>query len=152
MGLEKRCMPAHDMQLQEKATQIYVENARIAPGLVRVAALRHIVEHCDITIEEDTVFLGGEDPFFFNLMLPAPQADGHARPRRVPDDASERLRRASVFYAACFEGHITPGLDDVLSQGISGIRSRIEDRLADFRPESPESMAQKRFWESALMA
>jgi len=99
--------------------------------------------------EEDTVFLGGEEPFFFNffrnsefgirnsefgirfnLMLPSLTSDGHARFGRAPDEESERLRIANAFYAACFEGHITPGLDDVLSHGIAGIRSRIEDRLS----------------------
>ena len=152
MGLEKRDIPEHYLQLQEEAKQIYVENAIIDPGLARARALRHIVDNCDVTIEKDTVFLGGEDPFFFNLMLPSLNSDGHARFGRAPDEASERLRKASVFYAACFEGHITPGLDDVLSQGIAGILSRIEDRLSDFRPESPESMKQKLFWESALIS
>ena len=152
MGLENRDMPAHYLRLQEEAKNIYVENAIIDPGIARTLALRHIVENCDITLAEDTVFLGGEDPFFFNLMLPALTSDGHARFGRAPDEASERLRQASVFYAACFEGHITPGLDDIISQGIVGIRNRIEDRLSDFRPESPDSMAQKLFWESASCA
>jgi len=152
MGLEKSDMPAHYLRLQEEAKGIYAENALIDPGLARVRALRHIVENCDITIEEDTVFLGGEEPFFFNLMLPCLTSDGHARFGRAPDEESERLRNTSVFYAACFEGHITPGLDDVLSQGIAGIRSRIEDRLSDFRPESPDSMERRLFWESANFA
>jgi formate C-acetyltransferase len=150
--LEKREIPAPYLQLQEEAKRIYVDNALIDPGIARALTLQHIVDNCDITIEEDTVFLGGENPFFFNLMLPSLNSDGHARFGRAPDEASERLRRASVFYAACFEGHITPGLDDVISQGIVGIRRRIEDRLSDFRPESPDSMKQKLFWESALIA
>jgi formate C-acetyltransferase len=152
MGLEKRNMPEQYLQLQEEAKRIYLENAIIDPGIARARALQHIVDNCDITIEEDTVFLGGEDPFFFNLMLPALNSDGHARFGRTPDEESSRLRKASVFYAACFEGHITTGLDDVLSQGIVRIRSRIEDRLSGFRPESPDSMEQKLFWESALIA
>jgi pyruvate-formate lyase len=152
MGLEKRSIPDHYVKLQEEAKRIYAENALVDPGLARALALRYVVDNCDVTIEEDTVFLGGEDPFFFNLMLPALNADGHARFGRSPDEASERLRRASAFYAACFEGHITPGLDDILSQGISGIQGRIEDRLSDFRLESPDSMEQKLFWESALLA
>jgi formate C-acetyltransferase len=152
MGLEKREMPEHYQRLQEEAKQIYLENAVIAPSIARAKALRHIVDNCDITLEEDTVLLGGEEPFFFNLMFPALCADGHARFGRTPDEDSDRMRRASLFYAACFEGHITPGLDDVLSQGIVGIRSRIEDRLIDFRSESPESREQKLFWESALLS
>jgi len=152
MGLEKREMPEHYKRLQEEAKQIYLENAVIAPGIARVKALRHIADNCDITLEEDTVLLGGEEPFFFNLLFPALCADGHARFGRTPDEESDRMRRASIFYAACFEGHITPGLDDILSQGIVGIRNRINDRLADFRPESPESREQKLFWESALLS
>ncbi|HGJ65970.1 TPA: hypothetical protein ENS27_11360 [bacterium] len=152
MGLEKREMPEHYIRLQEHAKQIYLDNAVIDPGIARAKALRHIVDNCDITLEEDTLLIGGEDPFFFNLLLPALNVDGHARFGRSPDEQSERMRRASLFYASCFEGHITPGLDDILSQGVVGIRNRIEDRLKDFRPESPESREQKMFWESALMS
>ena len=176
MGLEKREMPEHYLQLQEEAKQVYIENAIIDPGIARALTLRHIVDNCDITIEEDTVLLGGEEPFFFNLMLPSLQSDGHARFGRTPNfvsvakaelrrkhrEESERLRDASVFYAACFEGHITPGLDDIISQGISGIRNRIEDRLSFAKrnrvfPKNsvstyPYGMSQKLFWESALIA
>jgi pyruvate-formate lyase len=152
MGLEKRNIPVNYVKLGEEAKKIYLENAVIDPGIARSLALRYIVDNCEITIEDDTVFLGGEDPFFFNLMLPTLQADGHSRFGRFTDEASNRMRRASVFYAACFEGHITPGLDDILSQGVDGIKSRIEDRFSDFRPESPDSMGQKLFWESAILA
>jgi pyruvate-formate lyase len=152
MGLEKLEMPEHYLRLQEEAKQIYLENAVIDPGIARAKALRHIVDNCDITLEENTLFLGGEEPFFFNLMFPALCADGHARFGRTPDEKSDRMRRASLFYAACFEGHITPGLDDILSQGIDGIRKRIEDRLNGFRVESPESREQRMFWESALLS
>ena len=152
MGLEKREMPEHYQRLQEEAKQIYLENAVIDPGIARAKALRHIIDNCDITLEEDTLLIGGEEPFFFNLLFPTLCADGHARFGRTPDEESDRMRWASLFYAACFEGHITPGLDDILSQGIIGIRKRIEDRLTDFRPESPESREQKIFWESALLS
>jgi len=152
MGLEKREIPEHYQRLQEEAKQIYLENAVIDPGIARAKALRHIIDNCDVTLEEDTLLIGGEEPFFFNLLFPALCADGHARFGRTPDEESDRMRRASLFYAACFEGHITPGLDDILSQGIIGIRKRIEDRLTDFRPESPESREQKVFWESALLS
>ena len=152
MGLEKRSMPEHYERLQEEARNIYVENAAVDPGIARALAMRHIVENCDITIEEDTVLLGGEEPFFFNLMLPSLNADEHARFRRTPRSAAKNLRDAGAFYGGSFQGHITTGLDDVLSQGIAGIRSRIEDRLADFRPESPEYTEQRLFWESALLS
>jgi len=153
MGLEKCNMPEHYLQLQEEAKRIYVESALIDPGIARALALQHIVDNCDITLEEDTVLLGGEDPFFFNLMLPSLTSDGHARFGRAPDEASERLRQASAFYAACFEGHITTGLDDVLSQGIAGIRSRIEDKKPSFSEKLGfYSVEQNLFWESALIA
>jgi pyruvate-formate lyase len=152
MGLEKRQMPEHYVKLQEEAKRIYLDNAVIDPGIARVKALRHIVDNCDITPEEYAILVGGEEPFFYNLMYPALGADGHSRFGRTPDEDSSNMRSASLFYAACFEGHITPGLDDILSQGIDGIRNKIEDRLIDFRPESPESREQKLFWESALLS
>ncbi|MEK7399797.1 MAG: pyruvate formate lyase family protein, partial [Candidatus Poribacteria bacterium] len=152
MGLKKRQMPEHYVKLQEEAKRIYLENAVVDPGVARAKALRYIVDNCDITSEEYAILVGGEEPFFYNLMYPALGADGHARFGRTPDEESSSMRSASLFYAACFEGHITPGLDDILSQGIDGIRHRIEDRLADFRPESPESREQKLFWESALLS
>lgn len=152
MGLQKREMPEHYIKLQESAKAVYLENAVIDPGIARAKALKYVVDNCDITPDEDAILVGGEDPFFFNLMFPALNADGHARFNRTPDGQSARMRNASVFYAACFEGHITPGLDDVLSQGIEGIQHRILDRLEDFRPESPESREQKLFWESALLS
>lgn len=152
MGLEKREMSEHYVRLQEEAKRIYLENAVIDPGIARAKALRHIVDNCDITPDEDAILVGGEEPFFFNLLFPTLCADGHARFGRTPDEESNRMRHASLFYAACFEGHITPGLDDILSQGIDGIRNKIEDRLVDFRPESPESREQKLFWESAILS
>jgi hypothetical protein len=51
----------------------------IDPALARANALLYVAEHCEITIEPDTLLLGGENPFLFNLLLPALQADQYAR-------------------------------------------------------------------------
>ncbi len=60
MAYQKREMSENYINLQEKAKEIYLENAIIDPGLARALALKYVVENCDITLEEDTVFLGGD--------------------------------------------------------------------------------------------
>lgn len=135
MGYEQRTEPPEYTQLAAQAWDIYLEHEDAGPAMARARALRHVVEHCPITPEPDALFLGGEDPFFFNLMLPALQADRHSRHRdETPDEASARLRRAGVFWGACFEGHITPGLEFILGQGIAGLQARAEEQL----PCAPE--------------
>lgn len=71
MSYEKKPEPPEYTRLAETAKQVYLQNEEIDPSLARARALHYVVEHCDITIEADTLFLGGENPFFFNLLLPA---------------------------------------------------------------------------------
>jgi len=134
MAYEERPEPEEYRRLAEEARRIFLERETADPSLARAKALRHVVEHCEVTLEENTVLLGGENPFFFNLLLPALQADRHSREgHRAPDEASQRLRAAHVFDATCFEGHITPGLEYVIGQGIRGFQARVQDYLAAVR-------------------
>ena len=153
MGYEQRPEPPHYTQLADEARRIFLEQEPIAPSLARAKALRHVVEHCEITIQDDTVLVGGETPFFFNLLLPALQADRHSREgQRAPDEECERLRGAAAFFATCFEGHITPGLEFILGQGIEGLRRRIEEHLAALRASESAEPEKEAFYEAALLS
>ena len=130
MGYEERREPEECARLVEETKRVFLEREAEDPARARAAALRHVVENCPLEIEMDDLFLGGANPFFFNLMLPALQADRHARSGpHAPEPEGEELRQASLYYAACFEGHITPGLEFVLGQGIEGLRWRVEETL-----------------------
>lgn len=151
MAYEQRVEPERYHRLAEAARQVLLEHEAVDPAMARAKALRHVVEHCEITIEEDTVLLGGENPFFFNLLLPTLQADRHSREgRRAPDEASERLRNGQVYNAACFEGHITPGLEFILGQGIEGIWRRVEEHLGAARASVDVDQERKAFYQAAL--
>lgn len=152
MGYEARCEPPEYSRLAAEAREIYVQHEDAGPAMARARALRHVVEHCPVTPEPDTVLLGGEDPFFFNLMLPALQADRHSREYRdTPDQVSAQLRDAGMYFAACFEGHITPGLEFILGQGLTGLRQRVEEELARRRAAGALTSDQEDFY-SALLA
>jgi len=128
MGYEARTEPEEYTRLAAEARDIYLAHEDAGPAMARARSLRHVVENCPITPEPDALFLGGEDPFFFNLMLPALQADQHSRHRdETPDAASAKLRTARMFMAACFEGHITPGLEFILGQGVKGLEARVRE-------------------------
>jgi formate C-acetyltransferase len=153
MGCEARTEPPGCRHLAEEAARIFLAHEERDPALARALALRHVVERCDITIEKDTVLLGGEDPFFFNLLLPTLQADRHSREgQRTPDESCERLRAASAFLATCFEGHITPGLEFILRQGIEGLRQRIAEHLRVLRAAEPADAAREAFYQAALLS
>lgn len=130
MGYLKLQEPVEYTELAEKAKVIFLEHEAADPAAARAMALRHIIENCEITPEPDTLLLGGENPFLFNLMLPTLQADRHSRTgQAAPDSESDRLRNANVFFGACFEGHITPGIEYIIGQGVDGIRRRIEEQI-----------------------
>lgn len=146
MGYEERTEPEAYGQLAEEVKRVFLECEKEDPALARAQALRHLVEQCPLEIEADDLFLGGADPFFFNLMLPALQADGYSGPDD-PEPEGVALREASVYYAACFEGHITPGLEFVLAQGIEGLRRRVEETLRGLGEDEGE----KRRWCAAAL-
>jgi len=151
MAYEKRTEPPEYTRLAEQASRVFVETEAADPALARARALQEIVENCPVTIEPDTVFLGGENPFFFNLMYPALCADAHSRDgQRPPDEESGRLREAGMYMAACFEGHITTGLWHVFDGGISGLRAQIEQRLRASRSSGSPDAEKERFYQAAL--
>ena len=101
MGYEERTEPSEYACLAEEAKNIFLQNEGNDPALARATALRLVVECCPVEIEADDLLLGGEDPFFFNLMLPALQADRYARSGLyAPEPETEELRQAGIYYAA----------------------------------------------------
>ncbi|MBI2300019.1 MAG: hypothetical protein HYU66_13940 [Armatimonadetes bacterium] len=148
LGYEQRTTPPELAALAEQAAALL--ESEPDPSLGRARALAHVVEHAPLTIERDTCLLGGEDPFFFNLLLPALQRDPHGRPGQTPpDELSGRMRSGGVFYASCFEGHITPGLHQILEQGVAGILTRIDEALGALPDGSDE---QRRWYEAARLS
>lgn len=153
MGYEQRTEPPEYTCIAEGARNILLRYEEQDPALARALAMRHVVENAPVTLERDAILVGGEDPFFFNLLLPALQADRHSRIGQTPpSEASGKLRDAGVYMAACFEGHITPGLDDILSQGVAGIRARVEERLAALEHSGRDDPARRAFYEAALIS
>lgn len=135
--------------LAAQSRDIFLAHEAVDPAMARALALRHVVENCEVISEADTLLLGGENPFFFNLMLPTLQADRHSREgQTAPDDASRRLRDANVFFGACFEGHIAPGIEYILGQGVSGIRRRIEEQMEAL--DDPIDDERRSFYNAAL--
>lgn len=152
-GYENRTEPPVYTRLAEETRQVFLEWERLHPALGRATALKYVAQHCPITLEPDTLLVGGEDPFFFNLMLPALNADRYSQVRSLaPDDASRQLRDAQVFSAPCFEGHITPGLEQVLGLGISGIRARLEDGQRLLHQQGEPNFEKDAFYQAGLIA
>lgn len=153
MGYESRTQPPEYARLAAEARDVFLAREPDGPAMARALALRHVVENCEITPEPDTLFAGGENPFFFNLLLPSLQADRHSREGQMaPSEAADRLRAASMYYAACFEGHITPGLEFILGQGIVGLRARVEEELANRRAAGTLSADQEDFFQALLVS
>ena len=120
--------PAEYTWLAEEAKQIYLEWEPIDPSLARAQALYHLAENCPITLEADTLLLGGENPFFYNLLLPALRGDRYDRFAALPiEPIAGKLRTGRLYQGPCFEGHITPGLENILGLGLEGYRQRIAD-------------------------
>ncbi|MFA6110511.1 MAG: pyruvate formate lyase family protein [Candidatus Latescibacterota bacterium] len=150
MGYEKRTEPEPYTRLAQQAKEVFLRYEEEDPALARARAMSAVVEGAPVELEPGNLLLGGENPFFFNLLLPALQADRYARSGPYGDDPeAEAQRQAGLFYAACFEGHITPGLEFVLGQGIEGLRWRVEES----RRRLPAEAAAQRCWcEAALLS
>ncbi len=75
MGYEERAMPPEIEALSEETTRVFLAREAENSALARAEALLHVARYSPIALERDTGLLGGEDPFFFNLMYPALRAD-----------------------------------------------------------------------------
>src|SRR5450759_1763798 len=79
MAYLKRSEPTEYARLAEEVKEVYLSYEAIDPALARAKALYYVVEHAEIILDEDAFLLGGEIPFFFNLMLPALRADHYTQ-------------------------------------------------------------------------
>ncbi|MHB9032650.1 MAG: pyruvate formate lyase family protein [Anaerolineae bacterium] len=152
LGYARLSEPLEYARLAAAAKRIYLEHEPTDPALARARALVHVVEHSPVTLEPDTLFLGGENPFFFNLLLPALQGDRYARERaRYLGESARALQQAGVFSGPCFEGHITPGIEYIIPQGIAGFRRRVEEEYHAFMLRRTADPAREHFYEAAFL-
>ena len=153
MGYEKREVPPVYRRLSQEARQVFLDYEETDPALARAQALAHVVGTCPVTLERDSPLAGGEDPFFFNLMLDTLWADRYARTLSlIADPEVDKLRQSSVFMGPCFEGHITPGLEYVLGQGIDGLRRRLQEHLDNLSFIDPGDQERRQWYQAALLA
>lgn len=128
MGYEERAEPETYRRLAAATREVFLACEGTDAALARARAVEHVAAHCPVELEIESPLLGGENPFFFNLLLPALRADAYSRDAILqPTGAVRDLREARLFSAPCFEGHITPGIEYVLGQGVSGLRQRLEE-------------------------
>lgn len=153
MSYLKLSTPEEYSRLADEARLVYLKYEEIDPSLARARALEHIVENCPITIEPDTLFLGGENPFFFNLLLPALRADRYQRESdQALDPAARRLRDAAIYAGPCFDGHITPGLEYILGLGMRGYRGRVEEFQRILSASHTADRQKEHFYQAALIS
>lgn len=144
--------PPEYTKLAEEARLVFLEWEAIDPALARAKALYHVVENCPVTPEPDA-FLGGENPFLYNLLLPALRADRYDRFAAQPvDSIGGYLRSGWLFQGTCFEGHITPGLENILALGVKGYRQRISDLENSSRSSGILSREQEYFYQAARIS
>jgi formate C-acetyltransferase len=153
MGYEERAVAPVYVRLAEEAKRVFLDYEDIDPALARAQALAHIVGDCPVTLERDALLVGGENPFFFNLMLDTLGADLYARTlSSTSDPEAEKLCRATVFMGPCFEGHITPGLEFVLGQGIAGLCRRVQEHLDNLAFADPADQERQQWYQAARLA
>lgn len=146
--------PAEYTALAEAARDMLLATEADDLALARARAMAYLVEHCPLTLEKDAFLVGGEEPFLFNAMLPALNADAYQRSRaELPVDGVMReMLEQSIFTWPCFEGHITPGLEYLLAQGTDGLRRRLLEHCARWKAIHPEDTTRQRWYEAALLS
>ncbi len=135
---------ARDILLREEAVDL---------ALARARALAYIADNYPICLQKDILLLGGEDPHMFNVLHPALNADRYARDRACAPTAPpvRALLDACVITEPCFEGHITPGTEQILSQGTDGLRWRIQAQREHWRTCGQEDVQRDLWFEAALI-
>ena len=146
--------PAESRALTGAAKDVLLAEEPHDLALARARAMAHIVEHCPVVLEKDCFLVGGEDPFMFNLLLPALNADAYQRSLRGPfaDPSVKELLAGQVISGPCFEGHITPGLEYILGQGTDGLRWRLKEHRARLAANHPEDVSRRNWCDAALLS
>ncbi len=144
--------PSEYTALAESAKDILLKTEVEDFAIARAQAMAYVVEHCPITLEKDSFLIGGENPFLFNVMLPALNADTYQYIRQqasFSDDIKDMLE-SNIFTEPCFEGHITPGLEYILGLGTNGLRWRLQEQRSRWAATHPEDMDRRRWYDAAL--
>jgi formate C-acetyltransferase len=146
--------PAEYTALGEGAKNVLLATETDDLSMARAKAMAYLVEHCPLTLEKDAFLIGGENPFLFNQLLPALNADTYQRslPGPAYDGVMKGLQEAQLFMGPCFEGHITPGLEYLLGQGTDGLRWRLQEQRARWAATQPEDQARQRWYDAALLS
>lgn len=152
MYYEKPDEPDEYKAIARKAADIVKEHEDGSAALARAKALEYVVFAAPAELEKNCIFVGGENPFFYNLMLPALSGDKVSERYHslFSDLEIRRFKNAAVFYPG-FAGHITPGCDQILLLGTDGFRMRINDQLENLRRTSPNEDSVK-WYEAALLS
>ncbi len=146
--------PAEYTALAETAKDILLQTESEDFSKARAQAMGYVIDNCPITPEKDSFIIGGENPFLFNVMLPALNADTYQYIRQAApfsDDIKEMLDN-NIFTEPCFEGHITPGLEYILSQGTAGLRWRLQEQRSRWITTHPDDMDRRRWYDAALQS
>lgn len=146
--------PAEYAALADAAKNILLAAEVEDLSMARALAMAHVVEHCPMTLEKDAFLIGGEDPFLFNLLQPARDADAYQRSlsETVSDDSLKGMLKGQLFTEPCFEGHITPGLEYLLGQGTEGLRWRLQAQRVRWAAMHPENTVRLRWYDAAILS
>lgn len=137
-----------------KAADILKEHENHSAAIARAKTLSYIVSAAPVEseIEKNCIFVGGENPFFYNLMLPALYEDKVSREYNSLFSELEFKRFNMMMVSSPgFAGHITPGCDQILLLGTDGFRMRINELLENLRRTSPNDPAVL-WYEAALLS
>ena len=137
MFYEKRSEPETYANIARIAADTLKRHESRSPAMARAKAMEYVVSTAPVELDDCSLFVGGENPFFYNLLLPALNEDRYARiyPSLFTEHES-RCFNAMLYTSPGFAGHITPGCDQILLQGTDGIRARINERLGIMREKS----------------
>jgi len=138
--------------IARKAADILKEHENESAAWARAKALNYVVSAAPVEIEKNCIFVGGENPFFYNLMLPSLAEDKSSREyHSLFSDLECRRFKMMMVSAPGFSGHITPGCDQILLLGTDGFRMRINEQLEILRLVSPND-ASVSWYEAALLS
>jgi len=146
--------PSEYKALGEGAKTTFLEAEGDDLALARAKAMEYLVTTCPMALEKDAFLIGGENPFLFNQLLPCLHVDAFQRSAsQAPvDPVTREMLTGQVFLGACFEGHITPGLEQLLGQGTDGLRWRIRDHRARCAAARPEDAARLAWYDAAVLS
>jgi formate C-acetyltransferase len=146
--------PPEYTALGEGAKEAFLAAEPVDLSLARAKAMEYLVTHCPMALEKDAFLTGGESPFLFNQLLPCLTVDAFQRSasQALLDPIAREMLSGQVFSGPCFEGHITPGIEQLVGQGTEGLRWRIRDQQERWAATHPEDAARLAWYKAALLS